>query len=104
MAVADDFRVVATLAIDSDAVIAAVRARRPDVVVIDLLHDLDDGLRLLRSLAASGHHAVIALVITSWAAEFALGSGASQAVVKVDDPEVILGSACIVAYHPHHSA
>lgn len=68
----------------------AIRALHPDVVVLDiLLPSEEDGLELLRHLAASGQ-AVVALSIREGLRAAVLAAGAVAFVAKYAGPDALL--------------
>ena len=94
-----DFEVVATCT-DTDATIDAVRARRPDVLVLDLRMPGSGGLGVLRALEDEGTRCPTVLLtaaVTDAEVLEAIKLGASGLVLKESPPETLLD--CIRRVH-----
>jgi len=94
-----DFEVVATCA-DADATIDAVRARRPDVLVLDLRMPGHGGLGVLRALEHEGARCrtvLLTAAVTDAEVLEAVQLGASGLVLKESPPDTLLE--CIRRVH-----
>jgi DNA-binding NarL/FixJ family response regulator len=94
-----DFEVLASCP-DADSALAAVRARKPDVLVLDLRMPGLSGLDLLRTLAQEGQAVrtvLLTAAITDDQVREAVKLGASGLVLKESAPETLLD--CVRRVH-----